>query len=453
MQELLEKISSGRAVVGVIGLGYVGLPFSMLNARKFKVVGYDIDTNVIHGLSQGLSVEDSVPPGSLGSFLGKTFFPTSNESDLNACDIFVICVPTPLGVHNEPDLNALREAARLVARHLRKGALAILESTTYPGTTDSVLVPILEDTGMKAGLDFYVAYSPERIDPGRADVEVETIPKIVGGNDENSTVVACQFLQASFKKVVPVSDCRTAEATKMLENIFRAVNIALVNELTLALEKMDINAWDVIEAASTKPFGFMPFRPGPGIGGHCIPLDPYYFAYAARRVGVPTRFIELSGDVNSFMPFHVVRLLSGALRVVGKKLSGSHVAVLGLSYKPNVSDTRESPSAKVIDEIVRQGGAVETYDPLANGIQTESGYFHSASSIEIALRDADATVVLVDHSTFKELSESVFESLMGPNPVVLDCKNVFNAAPPGTFFVGLGKPVSRQTQPASKGAG
>src|SRR6266540_275049 len=449
MQELLEKISSGRAVVGVIGLGYVGLPLSMINAKKFEVVGYDIDTHVIHNLVQGLSTVYGVLPATLASFIGKTFFPTSQESDLEKCDIFMICVPTPLGARNEPDLNALRGASRLVGRHLRKGTLVILESTTYPGTTDSVVVPILEERGMRAGLDFFVAYSPERIDPGRADVELESIPKIVGGHDGNSAIVARRFLQACFKTVVTVKDCRTAEATKMLENIFRAVNIALVNELTLALEKMDINVWDVIEAASTKPFGFMAFRPGPGIGGHCIPLDPYYFSYAAKQVGVLTRFIELSGEVNSFMPFHVVKLLRSAVRAAGKNLKGSSIAVLGLSYKRNVSDTRESSSAKVIEEIVRQGGTVKTYDPLAKGIQTESGFFQSATSVESALEGADAVVFLVDHSTFQGLPTTIFQNSMRRNPVVVDCRNIFDAPPPGTLYVGLGKRGNAQTDTPS----
>jgi|SRR2546426_4242082 len=445
MQKLLEKISFGKAVVGVIGLGYVGLPLSMLSARKFKVVGYDTDTGLVHNLIRGLSEANGVSPETLASCVGKSFFPTSRESDLEECDIFAICVPTPLGAHNEPDLSALRDAARLVARHLRNGALVVLESTTYPGTTDSVLVPILETSGMRAGRDFHVAYSPERLDPGRKDVELERIPKIVGGHDANSTTVACEFLKACFEKVVPVKDCRTAEATKMLENVFRAVNIALVNELTLALEKMDINVWDVIEAASTKPFGFMAFWPGPGIGGHCIPLDPYYFSYAAKRVGVLTRFIELSGEVNSFMPFHVLELVSRALRAAGKRLNGSRIAVLGLSYKRDISDTRESPSGKVIEEIVRQGGSVKAYDPFAKGIQTESGFFQSSTSVESALEDADAAVVLVNHSVFDGLPASIFEASMKPNPVVVDCRNVYAVPPPGTVYIGLGKQGSAQT--------
>ena len=445
MQNLREKISSGQAVVGVIGLGYVGLPLSLLNARKFKVVGYDIDTDLVHNLRQGHSEANGVSPANLVSIVGRAFFPTSQESDLEKCDIFVICVPTPLGAHNEPDLSAVCDAARLVSRHLRKGALVILESTTYPGTTDSLLVPILEEGGMKAGRDFYVAYSPERIDPGRKDVELEMIPRVVGGHDKNSTIIACEFLQASFERIVAVTDCRTAEATKMLENIFRAVNIALVNELALALERMNISVWEVIEAASTKPFGFMAFWPGPGIGGHCIPLDPYFFSYAAKQVGVLTRFIELSGDVNSFMPFHVVELLIGALRRAGKNLKGSRIAVLGLSYKSNVSDTRESPSVKVIDEIVRHGGIVKTFDPLAKGIQTESGFFQSATSIKSALRDADAAVILVNHSAFDGVPATIFQTSMGPNPVVVDCRNVYTVPPPGTVYVGLGKQGGAQT--------
>lgn len=449
MQELLEKINSRQAVIGVIGLGYVGLPISMLYARKFRVVGYDVDAQVIHSLVHGLPIRNIVLPTTLSSLTGKAFFPTSQESKLNECDIFVICVPTPLGARNEPDLNAVQEAAKLVSRQLRKGSLVILESTTFPGTTDSVLIPILEESGMRAGLDFYVAYSPERIDPGRRDIELEKIPKVVGGHDRNSIVLARRLLEACFEKVVSVKDCRTAEATKMLENIFRAVNIALVNELTLALEKMDINSWDVIEAASTKPFGFMPFHPGPGIGGHCIPLDPYYFSYAAKQAGVLTRFIELAGEVNSFMPFHVVELLGSGLQVAGKNLRGSRVAVLGLSYKRNISDTRESPSAAVINEIVRQGGSVTTYDPLAEGIPTESGFFHSYTSAESALENADAVVLLVDHSAFQELPRTTFQNLMRQIPVLVDCRNVFATPPPGTLYIGLGKPGTSQTDTAS----
>ncbi len=440
MEELLEKISSGKAVVGIVGLGYVGLPAAMLTAEKFKVVGYDIDLKRIRRLVQGGSPVDGVPPAKVASVLDKAFFPTSRESDMDICDIFVICVPTPLGPRNEPDLSALVDASLLVTRHLRPGTLVILESTTYPGTTESVLVPILEQTGMTVGVEFYVAYSPERIDPGRTDLHLASIPKVVGGFDENSTAVASRFLGMLFEAVVPVKDCRTAEATKMLENVFRAVNIALVNELTLALEKMDIDIWDVIRAASTKPYGFMAFWPGPGIGGHCIPLDPYYFSYAAKRVGILTRFIELSGDVNAFMPYHVLHLLEAALRSAGKSLRGARIAILGLSYKRDVSDTRESPSAKVIDEILRRGATIEVYDPLAKEISTSNGSFRSTTSAELALKDSDAALLLVDHTLFKGIPETIFQRVMKPIPVVVDCRNFFASPLPGTVFVGLGKP-------------
>jgi len=378
MQNLEDLIDSGKAVVGIVGLGYVGLPLSMLMARKFKVVGYDVDESLVVDINKGKSRVEDVPQSVLGAFLGRSFFATSREEDLEACDVFIVCVPAFLLADGIPDLDAVHKASSMVGRHLRQGSLIILQTTTFPGTTDAVMVPILEEGGLKAGPDFYVAYSPERSDPGRRNIELSEIPRVVGGFDAKSTIIATRFLQRSFEKVVVVRDCRTAEAVKMLENIFRAVNIALVNELSVAFERMDIDAWEVIDAAATKPFGFMAFHPGPGIGGHCIPLDPFYFSYAAKRVGVMTRFIDLSGAVNSFMPYHVLELLVRALSRAGKQLRAARVAVLGLSYKPHISDTRGSLSVRVIEEVARRGGVVKAYDPFAAQVQTEFGVVHSA---------------------------------------------------------------------------
>ena len=437
MKQLLTKIKNKTASIGIIGLGYTGLPLAIAFAREFDVVGYDIKEKTINHLLSGRSPILDVEDGELKRYLNTSFYPTTDPEELGKCDFIIICVPTPLIEEKEPDLSYIRNACRTIAKILRKGQFVVLESTTYPGTTEEVVVPILETTGLKAIEDFGVAYSPERIDPGNKKYTVEKIPKVVGGIDKECTRIAAMLYGCIIEEVFEVNDARTAEAVKMVENIFRNVNIALVNELSLIFEKMGINTWDVVNAASTKPYGFMAFYPGPGVGGHCIPLDPFYMSYIAKRYGFIPRFIETSGEINEFMRIHAVNMVEEGLRKVDKKISGAKVAVMGLAYKKNIDDTRESPSIKIIEELVNRGADVRVYDPYVKSIETKVGVFHSEKSIEGVLRGVDCAVFVVDHDVFRELGVGRIKELAG-SPVVVDCKNLFEGEGSGVYL-GLGK--------------
>ena len=440
MEELQAKIEEGKAEVGVVGLGYVGLPLALAFASRFTVVGYDPNEAVIDTLRGGRSHIEDIADREVLSCLRRTFYVTTDPAELAACDFIIICVPTPLVQDREPDLSHIRACAATIAAGLRQGQFVILESTTYPGTTDEVLVPLLERSGLKAGIDFGVAYSQERIDPGNRQYRVQDIPKVVGGLTPQCTDIAAALYGTVIATVVKVRDCRTAEACKILENVFRSVNIALINEMALIFERMNINTWEVVAAAATKPFGFMPFYPGPGVGGHCIPLDPFYLAYKARQYGIIPRFIELSGEINDFMRVHVANLAERGLALAGRRIDGAQLAVLGLTYKKEVDDTRESPARKVVEEIVERGGRVKVYDPHARKIETRVGCFKREESLEEALRGADGALFLVDHNQFRGLSAEYLRSLMG-RPVIIDCRNLFDAAElEGTIYLGLGKP-------------
>ncbi len=439
MKNLTQKIGEGKAVVGVVGLGHVGLPLAMAFSKAYTVHGFDTDQERIKSLKDGHSHTRDVPDSLLQSISRTSFFPTSEEEVLGRCDFVIIAVPTPLRASKEPDLRFIREATEIVGRNLREGQFVILESTTYPGTTEEIVVPILEKSGLRAGQDFGVAYSPERFDPGNTKFPIESIPKIVSGINPACTEIASQLYDAVVDRVIPVSNCKTAEATKMLENIFRVVNIATINEMALIFERMGIDTWEVVEAAATKPYGFMPFFPGPGVGGHCVPLDPYYMAYRAKQVGIIPRFIELSGEVNEFMRFHVVSLLVEGLVQAKKVLPESEVALLGLAYKRDIGDTREAPAMKIIPEILRHGGRLRVYDPLAERIETEVGVFESTKDIEEACDGVDALVLLTDHREFQGLDYRKLVMRRKDNPVIIDTRNMLKAAPPGTVYVGLGK--------------
>lgn len=425
MKELITKIKNKSANIGIIGLGYVGLPLAIAFGKKFNVVGYDINEKIVNYLLSGKSHILDVPDDDIKKYLNKSFYPTNESKELNKCDYIIICVPTPLTEKKEPDLSYIKSACATIAKFLKKGQFIILESTTYPGTTEEVVVPMLEETGLKARKDFGVAYSPERIDPGNKKYTVEKIPKVVGGINEECTEIAAMLYGSIIEKVIKVKDTRTAEAVKMMENIFRNVNIALVNELALIFEKMGIDTWEVIDAASTKPYGFMPFYPGPGIGGHCIPLDPYYMSYKAKKYGFIPRFIETSGEINEFMKIHAINLLENGLKKVDKNIYGAKVGVMGLAYKKNIDDPRESPSIKIIEELVNLGAHVKVYDPHVRSIKTKAGEFYSEKVIEDALRDSDGAVFVVDHDRFKEITLERIKELMTSN-VIVDCKNLFN---------------------------
>lgn len=437
LKELISIIENRTANIGVIGLGYVGLPLAIVFSKQFNVIGYDINSISISQLMNGKSYIKDVSDEDVKLCINHSFFPTNSSEKLAKCDFIIICVPTPLTNENEPDLSYIKSSCNTISRILRKGQFVILESTTYPGTTEEVVLPILETSGLKAADDFGLAYSPERIDPGNEKFNVANTPKVVGGINRECTEIASLLYGCIINKVVNVRDARTAEAVKIVENIFRNVNIALVNELSLIFERMGIDTWEVIDAASTKPYGFMPFYPGPGIGGHCIPLDPFYMSYKSKKYGFIPRFIETSGEINNYMKIHAVNLVEKGLKKVDKRLYGSMIAVMGLAYKKNIDDTRESPAIKIIEELVNLGANVRVYDPYAKSIQTKAGKYCSEWNIEDALKGADCAIFVVDHDKFKELRTDNFIKLMA-SPVVIDCKNVFSNFS-GVEYLGVGK--------------
>ncbi len=352
--------------IAIIGLGYVGLPLALQFARSgSRVLGLDIDPAKTTALNAGRSYIAHVRPEEIAAQRDAGMLEASTDfARVAEADAVILCVPTPLNAFREPDLSYVLQTGRSIAPHLQQGTLVVLESTTYPGTTDTELRHVIEEgSGLKAGIDFHLAFSPEREDPGNPDSKVATIPKVVGGLTPACLEKAITLYSRAIQQLVPVSSCRVAEATKLLENIFRSVNIALVNELKLVYGAMDIDVWEVIEAAKTKPFGFMPFYPGPGLGGHCIPIDPFYLTWKAREYGQHTRFIELAGEINTSMPDHVVKTVFEALNEEGKPVKGSRVLILGLAYKANVDDDRESPTYKLIEKLEARGALVDFHDP------------------------------------------------------------------------------------------
>ncbi|HLL89367.1 MAG TPA: nucleotide sugar dehydrogenase [Tepidisphaeraceae bacterium] len=406
--ELCEKIDAGRAVVGVVGLGYVGLPLlAAFHAAGMRVVGFDNDPRKIDALTRGENYLKHLGP-TLVSDMQRTgrdrFLATGDLSHMAGCDAIISCVPTPLGEHHEPDLTFIERSADDIARTLRPGQLVVLESSTYPGTTREVMLPRLAKTGLKLGTDFFVAYSPEREDPGRKDFDTRTIPKLVGGLDEASGAAAVALYRKAVKQVVPVASAEVAEAAKLLENIYRSVNIALVNEMKVLLDAMGINVWDVVAAASTKPFGFQPFYPGPGLGGHCIPIDPFYLTWKAREVGLPTRFIELAGEINRQMPEYVVQKVALALNDHAKAVKGSRVLVLGLAYKPDVDDVRESPSFELILKLRKLGATVDYNDPHVQATHHMRAYgdlqMRSVPLTPAALAAYDCVLIATHHKAY-----------------------------------------------------
>jgi UDP-N-acetyl-D-glucosamine dehydrogenase len=408
---LAQKIEQRMAVVGVIGLGYVGLP--LLRAfwsAGFRVVGFDIDPHKIADLRAGRNYLKHLGEDWVHEMAASERFTVTDDfGRLGEADAVLVCVPTPLGPHMEPDLSYVEKTADDIAKTLRPGQLVVLESTTYPGTTRGVVLPRLEKVvaqhQMVCGRDYFVAFSPEREDPGRKDHNTTTIPKLVGGIDDVSGKLAAQLYGQAVKKVIPVSSAEVAEAAKILENVYRAVNIALVNELKLILTAMGVNVWEVIEAASSKPFGFQAFYPGPGLGGHCIPIDPFYLTWKAREVGQPTRFIELAGQVNHGMPEFVVQRTMLALNQHGKAVKGSKILVLGLAYKPDVDDVRESPSFELITRLKALGAVVDYNDPHVPATHSMRHYPHlepmrSVELNEKSLAGYDAVMVATHHSAY-----------------------------------------------------
>jgi UDP-N-acetyl-D-glucosamine dehydrogenase len=402
---LPPKIQDGSAIVGVIGLGYVGLPLMhAFHNAGFRVMGFDVDPGKIAALRRGENYLKHLGPSMAKDMLAAGRFEVTDDfSRLGEPDVVISCVPTPLGSHLEPDLSYVERTAEDIAKTLRKGQLIVLESTTYPRTTREIMLPKFEARGLKCGVDFYLAYSPEREDPGRKDMNTQTIPKLVGGIDPQSTEVATAIYRKAIKQVIPVSSAEVAESAKLLENIYRAVNIALVNEMKVLLDAMGIDVWEVIEAAKTKPFGFQAFYPGPGLGGHCIPIDPFYLTWKAREVGLPTRFIELAGEINRHMPDYVVRRLVLAMNECGKAIKGSKILVLGLAYKPDVDDVRESPSFELIERLSALGAAVDYNDPHVP--ETHKMRHHnlkmtSVALSPVALKTYDCVLIATHHAAY-----------------------------------------------------
>jgi UDP-N-acetyl-D-glucosamine dehydrogenase len=428
-QQLLSQITGKRARVGVIGLGYVGLPLLVeFGHSGFKATGFEVDHDKAAKINDGHSYIGDVTSGAIKELVdAKVLEATTNFEQLRDCDAIIICVPTPLRKTKEPDVSFILAAAQEIKERLHRGQLIILESTTYPGTTDEVLLPMFEETGLKLDEDFLLAFSPERVDPGNPTFQTHNIPKVVGGVTDDSTEVAAHLYSQIVKDVHAVSSARVAEAAKLLENTFRAVNIGMANEMARLCYALNIDTWEVIRAAATKPFGFMPFYPGPGIGGHCIPLDPHYLSWKARQHGFDSRFIGLAEEVNSRMPEHVVQLVSDGLNDERKAMKGSRVLLLGVAYKKDINDVRESPALSIIDRLRAKGAEVRYHDPFVKQLSFDEAHTESSGepleSVPLTdeeLRGSDCVVIVTDHSPIDYSRVCQLTSL------VVDTRNALN---------------------------
>jgi UDP-N-acetyl-D-glucosamine dehydrogenase len=423
LQTLLARIEARTATVGIIGLGYVGLPLVLLfEGSGFDVIGFDVDRAQTDSLMRGESYIRHIGAERIGkAFVGGKAKATNDFHRLADCDAILICVPTPLGAHREPDLQYVRITSETIARFLRRGQLVVLESTTYPGTTREILLPRFAERGLECGTDFFLAFSPEREDPGNERYTTKNIPKIVGGIDAPSLRAAAALYRAAVDRVVEVSTAEVAESSKLLENIFRAVNIAFVNEMKIVFDRMGIDVWEVIEAAKTKPFGYMPFYPGPGLGGHCIPLDPFYLTWKAAEYGVWARFIELAGEINTSMPAYVVSKTADAINRQGKSIVGAKVLVLGLAYKPDIGDARESPSFELI-QLLRERGAdvayCDPFIPIATRVRKHDIGLASVPCSAEEFAKYDALLVSTAHTAFRD------PALFANARLVIDTRNL-----------------------------
>ena len=414
-----QRLRDKSAIYGVVGLGYVGLPLAVEMAKAgYTVLGMDISEEKIAEINAGRSYIPDVPTEELAELVGAGLIvATTDFSRAGECDAVVICVPTPLDEMKEPDTSFMESAARQVAPYLAAGTLVTLESTTYPGTTEEVVQPILEEHGRKVGTDLHLAFSPERVDPGNPVYQTKNTPKVVGGVTQDCTANAVAFYESFLDTVVPVSSTRTAEMTKLLENIFRCVNIALMNELLLVSERMGINIWEVVDAAKTKPFGFMPFYPGPGLGGHCIPIDPFYLSWKARQFDMHTEFIELAGKTNETMPYYVVERLSRALNTHRKPLAGSRVLILGVAYKANIDDMRESPAIKIAELLMDAEADIVYHDPFVPAFKVRGNDIPLVELNEEEIAASDAILVVTDHTNVD------YHAVVRSAKLVLDTRN------------------------------
>jgi len=421
--DLREKINRKEAVVGVVGLGYVGLPLLLeFASRGLRTMGFDIDKSKVDTLTKGKSYIKHIPTEKIADLikLGKNEF-TTDYSRTAEADVLLLALPTPLDEHREPDLSYIVNTAQSIKPYLRKGQMVILESSTWPGTTAEVVAPILAQSGLKENVDFWVAFSPEREDPNNPKYTINNIPKVVGADDPYARECAIA-LYSLVTTPVPVSSTRVAESAKLLENIFRSVNIALVNEMKMIMDRMGIDVWEVISAASTKPFGFMPFYPGPGLGGHCIPIDPFYLTWKAHEYDMPTRFIELAGDINTAMPSWVVAKIMSALNSHKKSLNGSRLLILGVAYKKDIDDMRETPALKLMELLREQGAAVDYYDPYVPKLPPTRKYQYDMTSIELtpaAIAGYDAVVVVTDHTAVD------YQLVLDNARLIVDTRNVY----------------------------
>ena len=432
---LLDRIRSRRARAGVVGLGYVGLPLAVEFAKSgFEVVGIDLDARKTQAINRGESYILDVPTDEVAALVRDRKLSAVTDFDIvSTLDTINICVPTPLRKTKDPDMSYIVSAVEGIAPHLHPGMLIVLESTTYPGTTEELVQPLLEKTGLRAGVDFFLAFSPERVDPGNGVYFTRTVPKVVGGMTEACSELAAALYGTAIDTIVPVSSPRVAEMVKLLENTFRAVNIGLVNEIALMCDKLGIDVWEVVDAAKTKPFGFMPFYPGPGLGGHCIPIDPFYLSWKVKQTGFEPRFIELAGHVNGSMPHAVVDKIAAALNCHRKSINGSHVLVAGISYKRDIDDIRESPALDVMHLLHEKGARLSYSDPhvpTLAGAHWPGGFDLRSTPIERAAAEADCLVILTDHRGID------YDTLAGIAPLVVDTRNAVKKAYPHLFRLG-----------------
>lgn len=422
MNELLGKIQKKEATVGIIGLGYVGLPLLIrFGEAGFPLIGFDVDSRKVNDLLHGQSYIKHIPMQSINDFFErKQLDVTISFERLQEADCIIICVPTPLTEKMEPDLRFVTDTTETVAKYLRTGQLVVLESTTYPGTTEELMLPMLQQKGMQVGRDFFLAFSPEREDPGNQKFHTGNIPKVVGGVTPECLECAKTLYGSALSEIVPVSSTRVAELTKLLENIYRSVNIALVNELKMLAQRMGIDIWEVIAAAATKPFGFTPFYPGPGLGGHCIPIDPFYLSWKAREYDFTTRFIQLAGEVNVGMPYYVLERTAEALNSRKKCLNGSKILVLGVAYKKDIDDDRESPTYAIMELLLKRGAQVFYNDPHIPKLKPGRKHQFQLESLQLTeevLNDMDAVMILTDHSTYD------YEWIVKNATIVIDTRN------------------------------
>lgn len=416
---LFEQIQTKKVRVGIVGMGYVGLPMAVeLGKAGFRITGMDVDAERIKALRSGTSYIPDVSSSELQALISAgRFQATSDPEALKTMDTVTICVPTPLRKTKDPDLSHVIASVELIRRYLHPGQLIILESTTYPGTTDEVILPMLEESGLKVGKDFFLAFSPERVDPGNKQYTIRNTPKIVGGISSECTHLARTLYEQAFETVIPVSSTKVAETVKLLENTFRSVNIALVNEMALMCHKLGINIWEVIDAAATKPFGFLPFYPGPGIGGHCIPIDPFYLSWKARQNGFEPRLIDLASQINSRMPQYVVEKITEALNHHGKCLKGARMLMVGVAYKKDINDVRESPALDIISLLTRRGVQISYHDPYVMRLEIEGVELKSEDLNEETLESQDCVVIVTHHSGLD------YKKLVKSSRLIMDTRN------------------------------